>query len=420
LSIREQALNGRKLKLGYFVVEGLNSFATVYYLYYLYFFLQKEFGFGNKANLLVAALSGAVNAVGAFYGGRFAQRQGYFTALKVGIGLMIAALALGACVHTAPAQICAMAIMVAGMCFTWPTLEALVTEGEPPANVPRMVGIYNVVWSSTGALAYFAGGAMLERFGPGTMFYVPLVIEVVELGMVLALGRMAYARANSGRTAPELASDEKFRSLPRVEALEAGIASTLPTAARASIFRRIAWVANPFAYIAINTLIAVMPAVSARLGLSIAQAGFCGSVWCFSRVAAFLGLWFWPGWHYRFGWLLSAFVAMIATFLGIVTAQKLSTLILMQLAFGAATGLMYYSSLFYSMDLSDTKGAHGGIHEAVIGLGNFTGPAVGAASLHFLTAYPNSGVVAVSILLVAGLCGMIGIWYMGKSRSDSP
>jgi hypothetical protein len=72
------------------------------------------------------------------------------------------------------------------------------------------------------------------------------------------------------------------------------------------------------------------------------------------------------------------------------------------------------------MDLSDTKGAHGGIHEAVIGLGNFTGPAVGAASLHFLTAYPNSGVVAVSILLVAGLCGMIGIWNMGKSRSDSP
>ena len=41
----------RRLKTGYFVLEGLNSFATVYYFYYFYFFMQTEFGFGNKANL---------------------------------------------------------------------------------------------------------------------------------------------------------------------------------------------------------------------------------------------------------------------------------------------------------------------------------------------------------------------------------
>ena len=32
----------------------------------------------------------------------------------------------------------------------------------------------------------------------------------------------------------------------------------------------------------------------------------------------------------------------------------------------------------------ETKGEHGGIHEAAIGLGNFAGPALGAASLDFL------------------------------------
>ncbi len=406
-------MKGRKLKLGYFVLEGLNSFATVYYLYYLYFFLQKEFGFGSKANLLVAALSGAVNAVGAFYGGRFAQRKGYFNALKVGIGLMVAALAFGAFVHTAPAQICAMAVMVAGMCFTWPTLEALVSEGETPGDVPRMVGLYNVVWAATGAVAYFVGGAMLDRFGLNTMFYVPIAIELVELGMVFVLERMGtkHATTNTERAVPQIAADETGQSLSR----SAGSPDTMDglnprPIAKARMFRRMAWLANPFAYIAINTLIAVMPTVSARLGLSIAQAGFCGSIWCFSRVAAFLGLWLWPGWHYRFGWLLAAFVVMIVTFLGIVTAQALVILVLMQLAFGAAIGLTYYSSLFYSMDLSDTKGEHGGIHEAVIGLGNFAGPAVGAASLHFLPHRANSGVVAVSILMGAGLCGMIAIW----------
>src|SRR5215831_6387188 len=325
-----QDLNRRKLKVGYFILEGLNSFATVYYLYYLYFFLHKEFGFGNKANLLVAALSGAVNAVASFYGGRFAQRKGYFTALKVGIGLMIAGLALGAGIHSAPAQVCAMAVLVAGMCFTWPTLEALVSEGEEPRNVPRMVGLYNVVWSATGALAYFVGGAMLERFGLRTMFYVPIAIELVGFGMVFVLERWdkEEARTHTDSAGPKTASDETDRRVPTPSPAIGGM-NPRPIA-KARSFRRMAWLANPCAYIAINTLIAVMPTVAARLGLSIAQAGFFGSIWCFARVAAFLGLWLWPGWHYRFGWLLSAFVAMVGTFLGILTAQNLWMLILMQ------------------------------------------------------------------------------------------
>ena len=74
----------RRLKTGYFVLEGLNSAATVFYLYYFYFYMQRTFSFGNKANLCLAALSGGTYALFAWGGGRFAQRFGYFTALKIG------------------------------------------------------------------------------------------------------------------------------------------------------------------------------------------------------------------------------------------------------------------------------------------------------------------------------------------------
>ena len=53
----------RRLKTGYFVLEGLNSAATVYYLYYLYFYMGTVFGFGNKANLCLAALNGGTYAL---------------------------------------------------------------------------------------------------------------------------------------------------------------------------------------------------------------------------------------------------------------------------------------------------------------------------------------------------------------------
>ena len=179
--------------------------------------------------------------------------------------------------------------------------------------------------------------------------------------------------------------------------------------AAAGKFLRMAWLANPFGYIAINTLVAAMPGVAGRLGLSTTMVGLCCSVWCFARFVSFFTLWHWNGWHYRFRWLLLAYIGLIAGFTVILTVPHLWVIVLAQVVLGGALGLLYYSSLFYSMDLSDTKGEHGGIHEAAIGLGNCAGPAVGAASIYFLPQYANSGVFAVSSLLVLGLAGLLSI-----------
>ena len=387
----------RRLKSGYFILEGLNSFATVYYFYYFYFFMQTVFGFGNKANLSLAALNGLVYAVMAWQGGNFAQRFGYFTALKTGFVIMMGALAVGSQLHSAVGQVVVMAVTVVGMCFTWPTLEALVSEGETRAGVQRMVGIYNMTWAGTAAVAYFFGGAMLEKFGPKSLFYVPVGIQVTQLGLTLWLESQARRTVPASATKADTVTPDPHPH----------------PAATTKVFLRLAWLANPFAYIGINTLIAVMPGIAKRLELSTMVAGFCCSIWCFSRLGAFFVLWRWDGWHYRFRWLLAAYVALVGTFTCILMAPNLAVLVLAQIIFGCVAGLIYYSSLFYSMDLGDTKGEHGGIHEAAIGLGNFAGPAVGAASLYFLPQYANSGALAVSGLLLLGLGGLLAIWYKG-------
>lgn len=389
----------RSSKTGYFVIEGLNSFATVYYFYYFYFYMQKQFGYENKANLLLAALNGAVYAAFSWWGGRYGERQGYFKALKLGFAIMMAALLAGSQLQTASGQILVMLVTVVGMSFTWPTLEALVSSGETRTGVQHMVGVYNVVWAATGAVGYFIGGAMLETFGLRSLFYVPLAIHGIQL--VLTVWLEGYAR----------------RSLAR-GGLPGGVSSAAEphphSALHANCFLRMSWLANPFAYIAINTLIAVIPGVATRLELSTMMAGFCCSVWCFARVAAFWLLWRWTGWHYRFRWLLLSFAALIGSFAVILMVPNLAVLIGAQIGFGLAIGLIYYSSLFYSMDCSDTKGEHGGIHETVIGLGNFAGPVLGAASIHFLPQYTNSGAIAVSILLVCGMGALGWIWKSGR------
>ena len=146
------SMYSRRLKTGYFVLEGLNSAATVFYLYYFYFYMEQTFHFDNKDNLCLAALSGGTYALLAWVGGRFAQRFGYFTALKIGFGVMAGALGVGSQLQSAPGEIVVMVTVIAGMCLTWPTLEALVSEGEPRAGLQQMIGRYNAIWAGTGAL----------------------------------------------------------------------------------------------------------------------------------------------------------------------------------------------------------------------------------------------------------------------------
>ena len=108
--------------------------------------------------------------------------------------------------------------------------------------------------------------------------------------------------------------------------------------------------------------------------------------------------------------MLSAYVSLLTGFVAVLMAPNVTVLIGAQILLGAGIGLLYYSSLFYSMDLGDTKGEHGGFHESVIGLGNLAGPAVGAASLYFLPQYPNGGTLAVGGLLLVGLAALGWAW----------
>lgn len=393
----------QKIKFTCFTLEGLNSFGTVFYFNYLYFLMRDEFGFGDKHNLMLASALGLIYGLSAWQTGKFAQRRGYFSALKTGFSIMAIGFIGGLLLHwfyrSAPGQVIASAVVTIGMCFIWPTLEAFVSDGETPEGLPRIVGLYNVVWAGTAALAYFVGGMFINFFGYPVIFLLPLVIIIGMLALTFWLQRHA---------------DEMARDALKVKAAEHITVPHSPASPRAKTFLQMAWLANPFAYIAIQTLIAVIPGIAANFHLSSMMAGFVCSLWYFARFGAFFALWHWTAWHYRFRWLAAAFIVLILSFATILLSPNLIVLIGAQLFLGAAIGLIYYSSLFYSMDAGDTRGEHGGIHEAVIGFGNCAGPAVGAFSLQFLPQYQNSSAIAVSVLLLCGFGGLVVIWKRGK------
>lgn len=393
----------RQLKACYLGLTAFNTIASQYYFSYLFFFLRDRFGFGNRGNLMAAALHGGIYIVAAWNGGRFAERRGYLTSLVVGFAGLTVCLAISSRLDSAGALLAMIVPYTIALLFVWPAVEALVTEHEPPHRIPHMIGVYNLTWSTATALAYFSGGRLYEAIGRTAVFVVPGVMFFTSLLVVFWLRpRVAAVAATLPPDVVEPAHHPDARALRQ----------RVPPAT----FLQLAWIANPFAYMAMYTVLAVMPDLAVRLGLSPGRVGLFCSVWFFARVVAFAVLWAWPGWHYRFRWMVGAFLVIIAGFASILLAPALWVMVVAQVFFGLAAGLIYYSSLFYAMDVGEAKGEHGGLHEAAIGIGICAGPLVGALSLQFFPRVPAASAIAVSGLLAAGCVALVSAWARARTR----
>lgn len=385
-------------KFPLFVFEALGSLACGFYGNYVFFLFRDRHGFGNLGNLGVAALMGLVIALASWQGGKFAQRNGCIRTMVSGLFGMIVALTFGAFFSELPVQVAVLILWTASQFVVWPALESLVTEGESGAGRAHIVGVYSVVWAACSALAYFFGGGLFEWLGSGSIFWLPPGLHVLQLVVLwgFARGHLKTPTAPSAKPPPE-AETRPLKHGPDPRS-----------------FQRMAWLANPFACVAAFTLLAMIPELARRMGLSTTMAGWFGSIWFFARLAAFVVMWRWPGWHYRFRWLLGGYVLLIVGFAAVLTAGDLLWLSVGQVAFGLAVGLLYYASLFYSMDVGEARAEQGGIHEAMMGAGNFVGPGVAALTLMIAPQSPHAGVWAVSGLLAAGLAGLLGIRFRSR------
>jgi predicted MFS family arabinose efflux permease len=392
----------RRLKAGYYALTAFGALATSYYFNYLFFFLRDEFGFGNRGNLTVAALHGGIYVVASWQCGLYAERHGFHRSLKIGFAGLVACMLAGAVAPWAWLHLAILACYTVSVCFIWPAIEALVTEDEPASRVPHTVGLYNCTWSTASAVAYFTGGGMYDLAGRGAIFLLPAAVFALAWVATGHLERRAAAvHALSTEPPPDVVPH------PEPRAYQQGVPPRT--------FLQLAWIANPFSYVAIYTLLATMPSLADRLALTPAEMGLVGSVWLFARLVAFFGLWHWTGWHYRFRWLVGGFAVLAVSFVAILLAPAVWMVVVAQIAFGITCGLMYYSSLFYSLDVGEAKAEHGGLHEAAIGVGICAGPAVGALSLQFFPQHPNASAVAVSAMLVVGLVTLVTTWARARA-----
>ena len=400
--------SARRGILVFYVVEGITSHSVALMLASIYFYTTSRFGWGSMQNYLLAAVLGVVYVAGAMSAHAIAVRLGRRQTLVTMYLLMSAAAWVAVVGGTSPWVLVPVLLLYSGLsAVTWPALESLVSSGAEAGELSRRLGVYNCVWSGTGAVTVALAGLLLKYWPVGN-FVIPGFWHCMMALLVLRVVNRGKASAAEEPPAgePEHVRIDAEPELLRVRTLALWMSR----------------LALPATFVVISSLLAAMPTLPLIQRLDPTTRTVVGSVWMAARWFAFLALGATVWWHTRPRALLAAAVVILAGFVAITarpewvpgfenvaTGPWIAWMVAWQILLGAALGLIYAASLYFGMVLSDGSTEHGGYHEALIGLGTVLGPGAGAIAEGLGGGQPLWGVLAVSVVLGLSVlaCGAV-------------
>ena len=409
------ALPHRHRRFLLYGAETANAIAAVLLLVGLSFYTHHRFGWGPRENFTVAAFQGALYMLGALLAQKISQRWGREKSL-LGLyaGMMALAVSVGICASMGWAATTALlAVLETGLvAASWPMLQSLISSAGQASLLSKRLGFYNIIWSTAGAIAVASSGAVIQ-YTPAWVFF-----GIIAAGHLLAGSLIAYSTRS---TAPHI---DAALSPTRPGHRSAGATPPTPPTPQVEIVRRLRlalWlsrIALPSTYVVIYSIAPAMPSLHAIKQLPPATATLAGSVWLIARAAAFVATGNTTFWHKRPSLMFLASIAMLFAFIGTIIPgslagmdliRALSIMAAAQIILGFSIGTIYSASLYLGMAVSEGSTAHGGYHEALIGLGQILGPLLGA-TLQWM--YPDtlwpavagiSAIVLISVLFEAAV-----------------
>ena len=374
-----------------YIIEAFSAMASLLFVYGVYFWTQSRFGFTGVENLLLGTCQGLGYVLGARFGGRLSDRLGYGSMLRLclaGSSLVLAAGWMPLWRWTPFVVLPLFSLLVGPI---WPSLEASVLQAPGRLSTPKRLGLYNLIWSWSGALGLFLGGPLFA-WRPDAILWVP------SLMLLLLLGWTTW-RLQKGPPAGGSAMSIPHRG------------DAVPRATKRR-FMFVGWWANAASFFLQSGLKALLPFLALRLSISLAAGIELASTLLFARAASFFLFWKWEGWHYREWANLAACLLPPVALAVVFWGPSVPVVFMGLLALGFLAGLAYSMSIFYTLDYGETKGEHGGLHESVLGMGMLAGPLVGTVAAY---AHADAGGAQIWLVVLGAALSMGGYACMSRA-----
>lgn len=269
--------------------------------------------------------------------------------------------------------------------FFWPAVQAWLGDlVRDRLQLNRVLGNFNVLWTAGLMVGPVICGYLWQAHhfapflaGAGVAWAVAILLLAVPLTRTGAPARQAAEATEQGPL---------DRYDPRAEAY-------LP----------LAWLANFASWYASGASRTLFPKLANELGFSEVTTGWVIFGMLAGQLVTFLWLRQATWWHFRRLPLMLGLLAGGAGMVGTALVKSPAGFALCLAAAGAAVGLTYVASLFYSLQApQQQRGGRTGIHETIVGAGLASGPLIGgiAGSFWGLRAPFIAAAIVFGIVLV--------------------
>lgn len=263
----------------------------------------------------------------------------------------------------------------------WAPLMGLLSVVTPRAELSRVLGRYNLSWCSGGLTGAFAAGELLERVGPGAPFVAAGLLALFSM-VILLIGRPAEAAsaASTTTTTEPPSAAEPFASAVPAQARRSATAPGVGESPhpRALPMKHQAWLVMSCAFLLVSLTLYLFPKLAQEeLGWGPRRISLLQGCRIGAMLAAFGLMGITRGWHFRRAPYHACFGLMLLGIGAIAASGQLAFSLVAFIGLGAATGMAYVLSAYYSMLSPAGRGSMLGIHEALLSSGNVLGPILG-------------------------------------------
>lgn len=338
-----------------------NSLGSAVAAYGVYFVAASRFGWEWRENLGLALVYGVAYTPGAFLSGpvlRYAERRSTLLTPR-SLFVLITVLMAGACflpplVSEAWTLWVFQGVYAVLSGLMWPLVESYLASGRSGARLRNAMGRFNIAWASAIVVCLWLIAPLIQRAPLMTLAGLGAV-HVLGLALIL---RLPVRPGAHGEATVADGVDDPLR------------AKRLLTTFRVLLFS---------SFVLGAALNPRLPDRLRDLGVATDWRTPLASAWPAMRVAAFVLLERWHGWHGRWRTVVWSGGALVVGFALAMFAPSLALTTVGLVLFGVGFGGAYTAALYYAMVVGNADVDAGGKHEGIIGLGYTLGPLLALA-----------------------------------------
>lgn len=321
---------------------------------------------------------------GSWLGGRWSDRFGRRKILTLSMVLPMSGIILFFFCRSEYSYFIPAILYWGTIAMYWPAIEGAMSDGQTSRQIKRASGVFSSSWMLGLVIGPITAGWLYKQ-----NHYLPFAACLVILAVVFLLLNLPRSL--------EIAPWCSGRKLEHEENV---------SYSRRSLLLQLAFIGNMTTYFMLSALRALLPEYATPRGITGIEYGLLQASTVLGMVLTIWLLMVWHRWHYSLPWLIATQVLAVAALLWFSFTDSYGLMLFLGFILGFPAGVTYYSSIYYGMEISENKGAHGGNHETIIAVGKVTGPLLGGWAIAW-SGFPKACFLLSALVFVGCIAAQV-------------